>query len=46
MRELLSKDVLGHTETDQVVVLNVLSDLGVNLSSLEIIISVLKVKRG
>lgn len=40
----LLKSVLGHTETDKVVVLNVLSDLGVNLSSLEIIIGVLKFK--
>ena len=40
------KSVLGHTETDKVVVLNVLSDLGVNLSSLEIIIGVLKFKLG
>jgi len=37
----LLKSVLGHTEANKVVVLNVLSNLGVNLSSLEIIIGVL-----
>jgi hypothetical protein len=37
----LLKSVLGHTETDQIVILNVLGNLGVYLASLEIIVSVL-----
>jgi len=41
LRELLSKDVLGHTETDKIVVLNVVGSLGVNCSSNSIIVGVL-----
>ena len=44
-RELLLQFLLGETETDQVTVLDVLRGLGVNLSSLEIIVGILYHKK-